>query len=99
MARPYRERKLIRALRGTDGYAVQQEAWNAVMPDWRRCLQLVNRDPSACGQPLTPQELADLSAFSECLRANNRFLASPWYQLLMQDLYRSCPALGGWFPE
>lgn len=97
MTRPYRERKLIRALRGTDGLAVQQAAWDAAMPEWRYCLWLlIDRDQA---QRLTPKERADLDAFSAALNASGRFLAGPWYQLLMQHLYRSCPALGGWFPS
>lgn len=99
MTRPCRERKLIRALRGTDGYAVQKAAWTAVMPEWRKALRLVNRPFNLSGKRMTPKELADLEQFSIALNANNRFLAAPWYQLLMQDLYRSCPALGGWFPR
>lgn len=99
MTRPYRERKLIRALRGTDGYAVQQAAWDAVLPEWRRLIWFVNhRTTARCPTPLTPAERAELDAFSEALRADNRFLAGPWYQLMMQDLYRGWPALGGWFP-
>lgn len=99
MTRPYRERKLIRALRGTDGYATQKAAWDAVMPEWRRCLKLVHRPLSRCGKRMTDKELSDMAQFSLALNANGRFLAGPWYQLLMQDLYRSCPALGGWFPK
>lgn len=101
MLRPYRERKLIRALRGTDGYAVQQEAWDAVMPEWRRLIWFANnrtRSGARYEGPLTAAEHEELDAFSVALNANNRFLAGPWYQLMMQDLYRGCPALGGWFP-
>lgn len=95
MARPCRERKLIRALRGTDGYAVQQSAWDAAVPEWRYCLTLIDGHRGR----YTEKELADMNALSVALNANGRFLAGPWYQLLMQDLYRSCPALGGWFPS
>lgn len=97
--RPYRERKLIRALRGTDGYAVQQDAWDAVMPEWRRCLALVNRVFDRTGPWLTDQERAEMDQFSIALNANGRFLALQWGCILFQDLYRRCPALGGWFPE
>jgi hypothetical protein len=95
-ARNHRERKLVRALRGTDGYAAQQAAWDAVLPEWRYCLTLVNRPDRL---RMSDKELADARALSAALNADGRFLARSWYQLLMQDLYRSCPALGGWFPE
>lgn len=91
------ERKLRPALRGTRGYAVQQEAWDAVMPCWRRGLELINHHPH--GVRYTETEKEEMAQLSAALRADNRRLAGPWFQLLMQDLYRSCPALGGWFPS
>lgn len=90
------ERKLRPALRGTRGYAVQQEAWDAVLPEWRRGIELINRGPR--DRRLTEEELEFFDGLSMALRADNRRLAGPWHQLLMQDLYRGCPALGGWFP-
>lgn len=91
------ERKLRPALRGTRGYAVQQAAWDAVLPAWRECLALVDR--MTRGPRLTDEERAKLDQLSVALNADNRRLAGPWYQLLMQSMYRGCPALGGWFPE
>lgn len=93
----YRWAKLRAALRGTRGYAVQQEAWDAVLPGWRDDLALVNS--FGRGPPLTDEQRAQLDRLSEALRADNRRLAGPWYQLLMQSMYRDCPALGGSFPS
>lgn len=88
--------RLRKALRGGFGYATQQEAWDSVLPDWRRLLAMVN---GIDGRKLTPKDRADLDAFSAALEADGHFLARCWYQLLMQSLYRRCPALGGWFPK
>ncbi len=92
----YRWAKLRKALRGGFGYAEQQRAWDAVLPDWRWGIDTVNRNRPR--GPLTDAEHARLAEISAALRADNRRLAGAWYQLLMQDIYRSCPALGGWFP-
>lgn len=98
MGRGYHwERKLRPALRGTRGYAVQQQAWDAVMPNWRRAIELVNHHLR--GQRYTDAERTELAGITAALQADGRRLAGPWYQLMMQDMYRGCPALGGWFPE
>lgn len=91
------ERKLRPALRGTRGYAAQQEAWDAVLPDWRRALELLNGDRRQ--RPSEEDRDFLVNHVSAALRADDRRLAAAWYCLLMQDLYRRCPALGGWFPE
>ena len=87
--------KLRKALRGGFGYAVQCEAWDAVFPRWREVVELVNGRGGGrfehwdkikpIWEPFREQ------ATPTHLRA--------WYCLLRQDLYRRCPALGGWFPE
>lgn len=85
------------ALRGTRGYEVQQEAWDAVLPGWRGGMDLVLRMGDR--PPLTPEDHEELHRLSAALRADNRRLARCWSALLFQALYRRCPALGGWFPE
>lgn len=87
--------KLRKALRGGFGYRVQKEAWDATYADWRWCVRRINRlnrsrwkaEDHERFEPLRARITGD-PVFGRC-----------WYQLLMQSLYRSCPALGGWFPR
>lgn len=92
-----RSDKLRKALRGGFGYKVQQEAWDAVLPEWRRLLERVVsfREHPA---PRTSADREQFDRLSETLRADNRFLGRAWFQLLMQAMYRKDPWLGGWFP-
>lgn len=92
----HRWAKLRAALRGTRGYGVQQEAWDAVLPGWREYLKLVLEFGRAARSIKNDRLYEELVAG---LNADNGRLRRPWGQLLSQAQYRRCPALGGWFPR
>lgn len=89
------DKRLRKALRGGFGYAAQKDAWDAVMPAWPAAIKLVNHHGH---RRLSDADHAFLHQITGWLRADNGRLLRCWYQLMMQDLYRSCPGLGGWFP-
>lgn len=86
--------KMRKALRGGFGYKVQREAWDAVYPDWRWARRRINNGRWRW----TEADRQRFEPFRERLMGD-AVLGRCWYQLIMQALYRSCPALGGWFPR
>jgi hypothetical protein len=93
-----RERRFRDALIGTDGYAAQQAAWDAALPDWRRCLKLyADGDPPwlFLKEKLTATDRRYLRVLWAALVADGRFLEAPWAHLLIQSMFRANPEWGG----
>lgn len=70
-------------LAGGWGRAAQEAAWDQVRPSWRADLVEVRYASWSPGKDLTA--IQDLSA---ALNADGRYLARPWYRLLMQSTCR-----------
>ncbi len=93
-----RDDRLRKALRGGFGYAEQKRAWDAVFPDWRRGIKLIGKGRLSDISRKRFMEWAEIWQRAN-LEETHPIAWRAWGELLMQARYRSCPALGGWFPK